>query len=103
MRFNYNEIKNAILEEWEELIEDTYPEDRLAEMADGFVPIYYGEIIKDWTEMPMEYTDNWKEQYGGIIPEEVGITALMTSDLYDYYRNTTLGIYEELKKEKEDN
>jgi hypothetical protein len=51
----------------------------------------------------MEYTDNWKEQYGGIIPEEVGITALMTSDLYDYYRNTTLGIYEELKKEKEDN
>jgi hypothetical protein len=103
MRFNYDEIKSAILEEWEELIEDTYPEDRLAEMADGFVPIYYGEIIKDWTEMPSEYTDNWKEQYGGIIPEEVGITALMTSDLYDYYRNTTLGIFGEIKNEKEDN
>jgi hypothetical protein len=103
MRFNYDEIKKVIEEEWEELIEDTYPEDRLAEMADGFVPIYYGEIIEDWQKMDHEYTDNWKEQYGGVIPEEVGITALMTSDLAEYYRDTTLKIYQELKDEKEDN
>jgi hypothetical protein len=103
MRFNYDEIKKAIEEEWEELAEDTYPEDRLAEMADGFVPIYYGEIIKDWVDMPSEYTDNWKEQYGGVIPEEVGITALMTTDLYDYYHATTNEIYQEILKDKEDN
>lgn len=101
MRFNYQEIKSAILEEWEELIESAYPEDRLTEMAEGFVPIYYGEIIKDWSEMPHEYNDNWKEQYGGIIPEEVGITALMTSDLYEYYRDTTTDIYHQIKKEKD--
>jgi hypothetical protein len=103
MRFNYDDIKSAILDEWEELTEDSYPEDRLGEMAEGFVPIYYGDIIKDWTEMPNEYTDNWKEHYAETIPEEVGITALMTSDLHEYYRATTNEIYEELKTEKEDN
>jgi hypothetical protein len=103
MRFTYAEIKSVILNEWEMLSNDAYPEDRLTEMAEGFVPIYYGEIIKDWQDMPHEYTDNWKEQYGGIIPEEIGITALMTSDLYEYYRDTTTGIYEEIKKDKEDN
>jgi hypothetical protein len=103
MRFNYNEIKNAILEEWEELAESAYPEDRLGEMAEGFAPIYYAEIIKDWAEMPSEYTDNWKEQYGGILPEEVGITALMTSDVHEYYRDTTTQIYHDILKEKEDN
>jgi len=102
MRFTYDEIKKVIEEEWEMLAIDPYPEDRLYEMADGFVPIYYGEIIKDWQEMDHEYTDNWKEQYGGVIPEEVGITALMTTDLAQYYSDTTLEIYEEVKKEKED-
>jgi hypothetical protein len=103
MRFNYDEIKKAIEEEWEMLSDDAYPEDRLTEMADGFVPIYYGDIIKDWQEMDHEYTDNWKEHYGETIPQELGITALMTSDLADYYRDTTLEIYQELKDEKEDN
>jgi len=103
MRFNYDEIKKCIEDEWEELAEDTYPEDRLAEMADGFVPIYYGEIIKDWAEMPHEYNDNWKQQYSETIPEEIGITALMATDLYEYYHATTSEIYQELKKEKEDN
>jgi hypothetical protein len=103
MRFTYDEIKKAIEDEWEELTEDAYPEDRLGEMAEGFVPIYYGEIIKDWQEMPHEYTDNWKEHYGETIPEAVGITALMTSDLHEYYRDTTTEIYHEILKEKEDN
>jgi hypothetical protein len=103
MRFNYDEIKKCIEDEWEMLSIDPFPEDRLTEMADGFVPIYYGDIIKDWQEMDHEYTDNWKEQYGGVIPEEVGITALMTSDLAEYYRDTTLEIYGEIKDEKEDN
>jgi hypothetical protein len=103
MRFTYDEIKKAIEDEWEELTEDTYPEDRLGEMAEGFVPIYYGEIIKDWTEMPHEYTDNWKEHYGESVPEAVGITELMTSDLHEYYRDTTTEIYQEILKEKEDN
>jgi hypothetical protein len=101
MRFNYQEIKDAILEEWEELTESSYPEDRLMEMAEGFVPIYYGDIIKDWSEMPSEYGDNWKEQYGGVIPKDVGITALMTTDLYEYYRDTTTDIYHQIKKEKD--
>jgi hypothetical protein len=101
MRFNYHEIKEAIEEEWEELTESSYPEDRLMELAESFVPIYYGDIIKDWSEMPSEYDDNWKEQYGGVIPEQVGITALMTTDLYEYYRDTTTDIYHQIKKEKD--
>jgi len=103
MRFTYDEIKKAIEEEWGELADDVYPEDRLEEMADGFVPIYDNEIISDWAEMPNEYTDNWKEQYEGTLPPELGITALMATDLYSYYRATTLEIYQELKDEKEDN
>jgi hypothetical protein len=103
MRFNYEEIKSAILDEWEMLSIDPWPEDRLTEMAEGFVPIYHGEIIKDWAEMPSEYDDNWKEQYGGILAKEIGITALMATDLYEYYRDTTTEIYHGIKKEKEDN
>lgn len=103
MRFNYTEIKELLEDEWDALTKDANADDRLAEIADGLVPIYYGEIIKDWAEMPMEYTDNWKEQYGGIIPEEIGITALMATDLYQYYRDTTDEIFQELLKEKEDN
>lgn len=103
MRFTYAEIKSVILDEWEMLTNDAYPEDRLTEMAEGFVPIYYGEIIRDWQDMPHEYTDNWKEHYGQAVPEQVGITELMTSDLYEYYRDTTTGIYHEIKKDKEDN
>lgn len=103
MRFTNSEIRSVILDEWEMLSINPWPEDRLTEIAEGFVPIYYGEIIKDWQDMPHEYTDNWKEQYGGVIPKEVGITALMTTDLYEYYRDTTTEIYHEIKKEKEDN
>jgi len=102
MRFTYDEIKKVIEEEWEMLSINPFPEDRLYEMADGFLPIYYGEIIKDWQEMPMEYTDRWKEQYGGVIPEELGITALMTTDLAGYYSDITLEIYDEIKEGKED-
>jgi hypothetical protein len=29
--------------------------------------------------MPSEYDDNWKEQYGGILAKEIGITALMAT------------------------
>jgi len=101
MRFTREEIKKTIEEEWDQLVDDIYPEDRLEEMADGFVPIYYNEIISDWTEMPSEYTDYWKDQYDGTIPAEMGITALMATDLYSYYRDTTLDVYKEMKEEKD--
>jgi hypothetical protein len=103
MYFSRNEIKAELTNKWEEIIDNTYPEDVLTEMADGFVPVYYENIIKDWTEMPSEFNDRWKEHYGTNVPEEVGITALMTSDLYEYYRDTTLEIYQEIQDEKEDN
>lgn len=103
MRFNYDEIKQVIVDEWEMLSSDSYTEDRLTEIADGFVPVYYGEIIKDWQEMDHEYTDNWKEHYGEKLPEQLGITDLMTIDLHEYYRDTTTEIYHKILKEKEDN
>lgn len=103
MRFNYTQIKQLLEDEWDELTKQSDADHWLTEIADGLVPIYHGEIIADWAEMPSEYDDNWKEQYGEAIPKEVGITALMATDLYEYYRSTTYEIYRELLKKKEDN
>ena len=63
----------------------------IAEYADSLVPVYNGDIIAEWSQMPSEYDDSW-QQYG---MDEVfwqgGILKLMSVDLAEYY----LALYQE--------
>lgn len=103
MRFEYHEIKKDLLENWDSIIESQYPEDALGEYADGYLPVYTNEVIADWSEMPSEFDNTWRD-YG--IPSsdlsEVSITGLMIIDLYNYYREQTQNAYNEILSEKED-
>jgi len=98
MRFTYEEIKKEIQSQLQEIQEHNYPEDYLSELADGFLPIYNNEVIRDWTEMPNEYDDKWKEL--GMTGEDT-IISLMRIDLYFYYLEQTEIIYRELTRETE--
>ena len=95
---DYSDIKKELIEQWEELNKSGYPDDLLTEMADSACPIYYGEIVKDWQEMPNEFTDNWQE----FIEPTQGTTifSLMSADLFNYYQSEYTRVYEEIKKEK---
>lgn len=54
----------------------------ITEMADSLCPVYYADIIAEWTELPSENLDRWQELG---LAEGATITALMTADLYLYY------------------
>ena len=99
MRMTDSEIKQEILDNLEQFKEATYPEDLFDQFADSALPIYYGEIIRDWQEMPSEYNDSWQEL--GMGGNET-ITHLMQVDLYFYYRDTYNRIYQEVMAEQEE-
>lgn len=99
MNMNYSDIKQDILDHWEQLQEKAYPEDLLRELADSACPVYYSDIIKDWQEMPNDFTDSWQDF---IEPDkDTTIFSLMTADLYNYYEDAYFTIYAEIRHDKE--
>lgn len=92
-----------IEENLDALLESSYPEDILNEMADGFVPMYYSDIIAEWIQLPDEFQDSWTE-YG--MDESFvhgGITRLMTIDLASYYQSEYHRLYRVIREEQETN
>ena len=93
----YNEVKELIKNELAQLKESPYPEDIIRELADSEVPIYYGEIIKEWSELDSEDCDQWKaEQY-----DAERITDLMAYDLTIYYSRKFLRAWKDVQDELE--
>lgn len=102
MRMNYTDIKDELLENWEQLEQSSDPHDLLNQFADSALPIYYGDTIRDWQEMPHEFTDSWQEFYeatGGA--ESKGICDLMRVDLWNYYTAEYTRIYNQILDENE--
>lgn len=95
MRFTYEEIKAELKQHLDEVNQDN-----LNEWADGFVPVYYNEIIKDWQEMPSDYGDRWREIY--VDTADATITHLMAHDLFLYYLDQCETAYTELTAEREE-
>jgi hypothetical protein len=58
--------------------------DNSSEWVDGHLPVYNNEIIKEWQDMPGEYDDRGTEELG---EGTKGIVALMSLDLFLYYRD----------------
>lgn len=98
MYFNDSDIKSDIYDHLEQLKAHSYPEDLLSELADSATPVYYNQIIQDWTEMPNEFTDSWQELY---VSEDAGILARMQMDLYNYYQDRYSRIYQEILQDIE--
>ena len=97
MRMNYSDIKQELKDNWEQLADNPYAADLVNQFADSAIPIYYGEIIRDWQEMPSEYDNVWVEECYAAD----SITALMTYDLGQYYCDQYHKIYQELCEEME--
>jgi hypothetical protein len=93
----YEDILAEVTGELEELKNSPYPEDRLTEWADGFVPIYTSEIVKEWFDLPISARDEWQEY--GAMPDK-GITDLMAIDLYMYYQALFSQAYAELTEQE---
>lgn len=98
MYADYELIKETLQTEMTQRNESTLSEDTIQEIGDGFTPIYYADIIKDWQEMPSEYGDAWKEMGDG---GDNDIMGLMHIDLYFYYQARTEEAYRELMEEAE--
>lgn len=100
MYFSDDKIKGDILDSWEAFKDagENFISDNLTQMADSAVPIYNGDIIKDWAEMPSEFDDSWQE----LSPnrEEITIVNLMRLDLYNYYQDAYRRIYQEVLAEE---
>ncbi len=93
----YNQIKETINGELENLKESVYPEDIIRELADSEVPIYYNEIINEWCQLSSDYSDRWKvDGYEGD-----RITDLMAYDLGIYYSDKFLEAWSEIQEELE--
>jgi hypothetical protein len=92
----YWELRNNI----ERLTE--YPnkaDDLVAEIAEGFVPVYNSDIIKEWTELEADYSDRWKEYGYDANRNEGGIIQLMSIDLIFFYLEVGAEAWAELKVE----
>ena len=84
----------------QELIDQEATEDDLSEFADGYVPIYYNEIIQEWIEMPNDYTDRALAE--GILSENATITQRMSADLWFYYTDLVYSVYHEIDLNRDD-
>jgi hypothetical protein len=102
MLSNRKEIKEYLLEEIDQIKESNYPEDLVTELADSLIPIYYSDILKDWTDLDWEFCDRWKEYGYDTQKNDGGIMKLMQVDLSFYYIETALSVWEEIKKELEE-
>ena len=97
----YEEIKNEIREELEQLLANPYAEDQIAEMSDAAVPVYNNHIIQDWCLLPGEHSDQWKELGYDTQRNEGGIVRLMAVDLAIYYAREYDRAWQEIKEENE--
>jgi hypothetical protein len=101
MRFTNEEIKAVLLDNYDEIAGSRTEDDDIAEYADGFVPVYGFEVIKDWVELPTDRMDKWKDLGYDANKNEGGIMRLMQMDLVFYYLEETDRIWQEIKEEKE--
>jgi hypothetical protein len=94
MLTTFEDIKQELLTAYDY---ETLSEDTANEVADSNCPIYYSDIIKEWTELEGEFCDTWQDYP---ITQMSSITQLMTIDLYNYYYQLAYRAYEEIKTER---
>ena len=74
-------------------------QDNSGEWVDGYLPVYYNQIVQEWQEMPSEYNDRGAAELGSM--GETTIYGLMSLDLYLYYTDIFNEAIAELEEELE--
>jgi len=97
-------IKQQMKDEFKTEIEKGYItleeiQDNSGEWIDGYLPVYYNEIVQEWQEMPSEYNDRGVIELGQTGSET--IYELMSLDLYLYYTDIFNEAIVELEEEME--
>jgi hypothetical protein len=102
MYFTREEIKKELTNKYDE-ITNSYRDidDELAEFADSFVPVMNLDIMRDWTQLSGEDSDQWKELGYDANRNEGGILNLMQMDLILYYLKITREMWLQIEEEKE--
>jgi len=75
-----------------------YDSDFIVGFADTQVPIYYNEIIQEWSDLPAEYRDTWQDTS---IDHKTTIYNLMSIDLFNYYYEKTTEILDDIRQERD--
>ena len=89
-----NEIRAQIIEERDYFEADS---DRaISELANSLTPIYNGDILEEWRDLPMSESDRWQEMG---VKEDATIIERMTTDLALYYRDAVESVLAELRDE----
>jgi hypothetical protein len=76
-------------------------QDNSGEWVDGYLPVYYNQIVQEWQEMPSEYNDRGAQELGVNKDNENHIYNLMSLDLYIYYTDIFNEAITELEEEME--
>jgi hypothetical protein len=63
-----------------------YDSDFIVGFAEAQLPVYYSEIIQEWQQLPMDYSNT-------------DIFKLMTDDLYNYYSDKTAELLGQIRQE----
>ena len=96
---NYEDIKQEIIDNWNEI--DGEDGQWLSEAVDSALPIYYSDIIEQWTKMPNEFDESWQDIVATI--QNHTITSLMSIDLWVFTQSKYNRAYREIEEEKEAN
>ena len=94
-------IKQQMKDEFKTEIEKGYItleeiQENSGEWVDGYLPVYYNQIVEEWQKMPSKYNDRGVAELGQTGTET--IYNLMSLDLYVYYTH----IFNEAIAELED-
>ena len=79
-------LKKRIANNWEEYGDTPYDSDFIVGFAESEIPVYYGDIIEQWQQLPIEHSNR-------------AIFELMTTDLFNYYADRTSEILTEIQEE----
>ena len=98
------QTKQAMKEEFKTEMEKGYVtleeiQENSGEWIDGYLPIYYNQIVEEWQAMPSEFNDRGAAELG--VGQEVTIYNLMSLDLYLYYTDIFNEAISELEEELE--
>lgn len=99
------QTKQAMKEEFKTEMEKGYItldeiRENSGEWIDGYLPIYYNQIVEEWQAMPSEYNNRGSAELGHL-GQEIDIYNLMSLDLYLYYTDIFNEAVAELEEELE--
>lgn len=79
-------LKKRIADNWEEYGDTPYDSDFIVGFAESEIPVYYGDIIEQWQQLPIEHSNR-------------AIFDLMTTDLFNYYTDRTSELLDLIRRQ----